>query len=93
MVDLTKKEAAINLFIIGRKYIDVQWIRNDNILSITNINQSLSPKILRPGRSGGESRVVAPLHVRTSQYGLPSVGMLKRGEEVQQGGKEVREGR
>ena len=34
----------------------------------------------------GESRVVAPLHVRPSQYGLPSVGMLKRGVGVQEGG-------
>lgn len=43
----------------------------------------------------GESRVVAPLHVRPSQYGLPSVGMLKRGVGVQEGGggeEESREG-
>lgn len=36
----------------------------------------------------GESRVVAPLHERPSQYGLPSMGMLKRGAEVQEGGRE-----
>lgn len=35
----------------------------------------------------GESRVVAPLHMRPSQYGLPSVGMLKRGVGVQEGGE------
>lgn len=46
-----------------------------NILSITNTNQTPKPKILRPRRG---SRVVAPLHVRWSQYCLPSVGMFKR---------------
>ena len=32
----------------------------------------------------GESRAVAPLHGRSSQYGLPSMGMLKRGVEVRE---------
>lgn len=36
----------------------------------------------------GESRGEAPLHLRPSQYGLPSMGMLKRGVEVQEGQKE-----
>lgn len=88
-----KKEAAIYLFIIREEIHWCTWIKNDNILSITNINQSILPKILRPGKSGRESRVVAPLHVRPSQYGLPSVGMLKRGVEVHEGGSGVRKSR
>lgn len=40
----------------------------------------------------GESRVVAPLYVRPSQYDLPSVGMLKRAVEVQEGGRKGERG-
>lgn len=75
-------------------YIDQ---KNDNILSITNINQSLSPKILRPGRSGGGEQsssafACAPVTVRSA-----SMGMLKRGLEVRGrgeggGGEESKEG-
>lgn len=55
-------------------------IKNDNIISIPNINSSLPPNILRPGKSGrGERSSGAFVCVRSSQYGLPSMGMLKRG--------------
>lgn len=64
------------------------------MLSITNINQPLSPKILRPGRSGGGEQsssafVRAPVTVRSAICGnVEESGGGTRGWEEGRAGRE-----